>query len=256
MPSRSSGPSRTRRTRGRFKGLVLRVPRTLWLVVGALLFLITLALVGVLSYYWVLFGKRIDERLHGERERVLPRVYARPLELYRGQALGEPQLVDRLNDLGYAERGRVEKAGEFTIGRDAIVLIPRDGDHKGAIVRAPFDDAEAPGLGSTTGGCQPRWRAFEPYGRRITFDRVTLDPPLLTALISTAAKSAGRCRSRRSRRAWCRRCSRSRTGASTTTWRRHRSGRSGARRDEPARREALSGRRQHAHPAAGARTSS
>ena len=31
----------------------------------------------------------IDARLHGERERVLPRVFARPLELRRGQALSE-----------------------------------------------------------------------------------------------------------------------------------------------------------------------
>jgi hypothetical protein len=65
-------------------------------------------LFGVCSYYWVLFARQIDARLHGERDRVLPRVYARPFELYRGQALGVRQLVDRLNDLGYAERARRE----------------------------------------------------------------------------------------------------------------------------------------------------
>ncbi len=185
MPSRSSGSSRTRHTRGRFKGLILRVPRKLWLVVGAFLFLCTLVLVGVLSYYWVLFGKRIDERLHGERERVLPRVYARPLELYRGQALGEQQLVDRLNDLGYAERGRVEKEGEFTIGRDAIVLMPRDGDHKGAIVRATFETPKPPASAAPQAAPAPVARITGLTVADSRFDRVTLDPPLLTALINT-----------------------------------------------------------------------
>src|SRR5262245_59474999 len=118
MHTRPSGWSRARNSPGQFKGLVLRVPRRLWLVVGVAAFLVTLCVVAVLSHYWVLFGRRIDERLHGERERVLPRVYARPLELYRGQALGERQLIDRLNDLGYADRGRVEKEGEFAVGRD------------------------------------------------------------------------------------------------------------------------------------------
>ena len=63
------------------------------------------------SYYYVLFARQIDARLHGERDRVLPRVLARPLELRRGQGLTQQQLVDRLNDLGYAERGRLCYSG-------------------------------------------------------------------------------------------------------------------------------------------------
>src|SRR5438552_7222903 len=135
MPSRSSGPSRSRRPAGWFKGLVIRVPRRAWLIVGALALVGAVLVVGVLSYYWVLFARQIDARLHGERDRVLPRVYARPFELYRGQALGMRQIVERLNDLGYSERVRVEKPGEFAIERDAVALIPRDGDRRGVIVR-------------------------------------------------------------------------------------------------------------------------
>ena len=139
MASRSKGPSRSRRPFGWFKGLVIRVPRRAWIVFGVLFLVCAVAVVGVFSYYWVLFARQIDARLHGERDRVLPRVYARPFELYRGQALGVRQLVDRLNDLGYAERARVEKPGEFVLEHDAIALIPRDGDHKGVIVRATFE---------------------------------------------------------------------------------------------------------------------
>ena len=63
------------------------------------------------GYYYVTFARLIDARLHGERERVFPRVFARPLELRRGQSLTDRQLIDRLNDLGYAQRGNGGEAG-------------------------------------------------------------------------------------------------------------------------------------------------
>ena len=59
------------------------------LAAAALAVAAVLLCLGV-GYYYVRFARLIDARLHGERERVLPRVYARPLELRRGQALTEP----------------------------------------------------------------------------------------------------------------------------------------------------------------------
>src|SRR6185503_13556083 len=58
----------------------------------------------IAGYYYNRFARLIDTRLHGERQTVLPRVFARPLELRRGQSLTDRQLIDRLNDLGYAQR--------------------------------------------------------------------------------------------------------------------------------------------------------
>jgi penicillin-binding protein 1B len=181
MPPKSRGPSGGPRPARWVSGLIIRIPGRAWLVIGGVAAVCMLLGIGVASYYWVLLGRQIDLRLHGERERVLPRVYARPLELYRGQALGQRQLIDRLNDLGYAERARIERPGEFAIGRDAIALIPRDGDHKGAIVRVVFD-AE-----------KPAKEGYPPQVVRVNrltagdarVQHVTLDPPLLTALIST-----------------------------------------------------------------------
>ncbi len=178
MPSRSGGSSRRRKT-GRLTGVVIRIPRSAWLGAAGLLLIVGLAAVAVLVHFWSLFGARIDARLHGERERVLPHVYARPLELYRGQAMGEHQLVDRLNDLGYAERTRLEKPGEFAIGRDTVVLVPRDGDQKGLLVRATFE----PTTPTSSGRPRPV-RIIGLVGGDRKVDRVTLDPPLLTALIS------------------------------------------------------------------------
>ncbi len=149
-----------------------------------------MATIGVLSYWWVTFGRQIDARLHGERDRVLPRVYARPLELYKGQALGDHQLVDRLNDLGYAQRARVEKPGEFAIGRGTIVLLPRDGTAKGRLVRVNF---QQPRPAATAGG--PVATVLRVSGIEVDdapVPRVTLDAPLLTALISTGREKRRR----------------------------------------------------------------
>ena len=98
-----------------------------------------LALSAALGYYYVQFSRQIEARLHGERDRVLPRVFARPLVLRSGQSLGAVQVVDRLNDLGYTQRSRVEKAGEFAVGAGAVTVIPRGGNHKGESVRIAFD---------------------------------------------------------------------------------------------------------------------
>ena len=48
---------------------------------------------GVTAYYYSVYAAIIDERLHGERERTLPRVFGRPLEIRRGQALSAQELV-------------------------------------------------------------------------------------------------------------------------------------------------------------------
>ena len=140
----------------------------------------------VMAYYWVVFSRMIDARMSGEMARTDPRVFARPFELHRGQALTERQLIDRLNDLGYAHRARAEQPGEFTVGRDALVLIPRDGDHKGRIVRLVFG-------GRPAKTAEPaRIETIELPPDKKTVERVTLDPPLITALVTSEAREKRR----------------------------------------------------------------
>ena len=189
MARRSSAAPR-RRPAGRLRGLVVRIPRRLWMGTAVVLFIAGMATVGVLGYWWVTFGRQIDARLQGERVRVLPRVYARPLELYKGQSLGDRQLVDRLNDLGYAQRARVEKPGEFAIGRGTIILLPRDGTAKGQLVRVNFQQPKEPARQGSV--ARPVLRVSGLEVDNTPVPRVTLDPPLLTALISTGREKRRR----------------------------------------------------------------
>ena len=138
------------------------------------------------AYYYVRFARLIDERLHGERQMVLPKVYARPLELRRGQSLTGAQLVDRLNDLGYAQRVTIAKPGEFSVGSGSIAIMPRGPELKGQAVRVVFQ-RQAPAPAGRRPPSQPtrvpdRVLQLE-VGSRPS-ERVSLDAPVLSSLVS------------------------------------------------------------------------
>ena len=135
--------------------------------------------VGTFAYYYVSFSRLIDARLYGERGRTLPRVYARPLVLRQGQALGQADLVGRLNDLGYAERAAAEAPGEFAIGRNTVIIMPRSADFGGKAIRVSFPP-RAPSI-----------QSIEVVGRGQR-DTIQLDAPLLTALVTTRGREKQR----------------------------------------------------------------
>jgi penicillin-binding protein 1B len=147
---------------------------------------IALAAVAVLTsavagYFYVYFSRMIDARLAGNIERTDPRLFARPFELHRGQSMTITQIVDRLNDLGYTHRAHSTEPGEFTVGRDAVVIVPREGKNKGEAVRFVFGGRPA------AKGTEPATiTAVEIPASKKTLDRVTLESPMITALVTSA----------------------------------------------------------------------
>ena len=141
-------------------------------------------MLGAVAYLYVSYGRIIDARLHGERDRALPRVFARPLTLTIGQSLSQSELIARLNDVGYAQRSRVERAGDFAIDRSSIVILSRGGDQSGKIVTVSFPD---PPVARKRGGKPPPpppQRIIKLVSASKTIERVTLDAPLLTAMMT------------------------------------------------------------------------
>src|SRR6478672_6246062 len=134
---------------------------------------------AVIGYYCVVFARMIDARIHGEMQRVDPRVFARPFELHRGQSLSPHQMVDRLNDLGYSNRPAVEQAGEFAIGRDTIVLVPNDGPLKDKQVRITFGGKKAKDADPAV------IDRIDVIGGASKLSDLTLGAPLITALTPT-----------------------------------------------------------------------
>jgi penicillin-binding protein 1B len=180
-------PSKPNRTTTRLKIRVAAVWRRKWVRVTALAAVVpALALCVAGGYYYVRFAGLIDARLAGARQRVFPRIYARPLELRRGQALTSVQLIDRLNDLGYAQREAAEKPGEFVVGPGSVAIRARSKDLKEQIVKVVFE-APAPAVRNAARRPPPPRRADQVHrlevGSKVR-ERLTLETPLLTSLIS------------------------------------------------------------------------
>lgn len=155
----------------------------------------SLVIGGASIYLYVSYSRIIEARLSGERERSLPRVYARPLEVRRGENLTEAELVARLNDLGYAQRPTAQAPGEFAIVRNAVVMTPRSGRFTGKTIRATFP-APLPVRRAGRPPAAPRGitalEVTSGSGKPARADAVTLDPPLLTALMTSGAREKRR----------------------------------------------------------------
>ncbi|MEI6668073.1 MAG: PBP1A family penicillin-binding protein [Acidobacteriota bacterium] len=179
MPSATPPPKKPAPLRRRPR----RLRRWLAIVVGIPL-VVVLAVTG---YYYITFARMIDERLRGERVRTIPKVFARPFEIRRGQWLSAQQVVDRLNDLGYAERAKAEKPGEFGRIDNLLTLLPRGGDQSGRTIRAtfrPLNSREAGPVGPD-GKMVPTTviDKIEIVGGR-PVEAVRLEQPLMTALVT------------------------------------------------------------------------
>jgi penicillin-binding protein 1B len=151
---------------------------------------ITTLAVVVLTLAYFSFSRMIDARLHGERERTLPRVHARPTEFRRGEALSQQDLVVRLNDLGYADRPAVKQPGEFTGFRNVITLVPRGGELAGKTIKITFPAGRATRQNPNPAGGRGI-QALEVVGQGRT-DVVRLDPPLLTSLMAAGSREKRR----------------------------------------------------------------
>ena len=114
---------------------------------------------------------------------MLPRVFARPLELRQAESLTNQQLIDRLNDLGYAERPHAEKAGEFEIAPGAIAIVPRSADFGGRVVKVIFQKPVPAGRGAARRPPQKPSDHIEQLlvGADVR-ERLTLDAPVLSAI--------------------------------------------------------------------------
>jgi penicillin-binding protein 1B len=174
----------------RLKIRVVGIWRKRWVRVTTLALSVPLVIGCFLAaYYYVRFAGLIDARLHGERQTTLPRVLARPLELRRGQSLTDRQLIDRLNDLGYAERTTAERAGEFAVGNGTVSIVPRGPEFKGQLVKVVFErptpaSARAAAARRPPPAKRPADRVLQLELGTKASERLVLDAPVLTSLIS------------------------------------------------------------------------
>lgn len=177
--SRTRPPARARRSRRprrapRRLRLGLARPRRRWLA-AVLVASAVLAAAGlaVAAYYWAQDARLIDAKLGGE-QRPVPRIFGRPFELGPGAILSPAELAERLDDLGYTARPKVQQPGDYALsGPDALVLMPRAAaTGTPRTVRVEFSRRRTPTI----------TRLSAVGGRGGAIDHLTLEAPLLAAL--------------------------------------------------------------------------
>ena len=80
--------------------------------------------VGVVAYYWHVYGRMIDERLAGHIDQTTARIYAAPTSISVGQALSAPDLVSSLQLAGYGPAEAPGAPGWYAAKGDAIEIHP------------------------------------------------------------------------------------------------------------------------------------
>ncbi len=83
------------------------------------------SLLLMFSAYVYYLDVNVRSQFEGRRWAVPASVYARPLELYPGAALGRERLLEELQALGYLRSDRPEGPGEFAAGEGKVVLATR-----------------------------------------------------------------------------------------------------------------------------------
>lgn len=163
-------------------GEVFLIRRHLFLFL--ILFLAVLGLLRI-GYLYVEVGKGIAEN-HSESPSIF---YGRPLEISRGDHLGNIHFVERLNRLAYKKvTGKPSAAGTFSNERDHIRLFPRNrGNEKRFHQNTPVDialhDGRVTTLTSSTGGALASIQLEpEEIGRMMSSKMESLHPVTLTAI--------------------------------------------------------------------------
>ena len=79
---------------------------------------------GVFAYYWVSYGRMIDDHLAGHVNQTTARLYAAPEQISVGEKLSASDLVSRLQRAGYNEADRAGATGWYAEKGDAVEVHP------------------------------------------------------------------------------------------------------------------------------------
>ena len=92
-------------------------------LVGTIAFLF-LTVVGVSTYYWVSYGRMIDQRLGGHVQQTTARIYAAPMRISTGQTLSVGDLANHLQRAGYSELDAPGTPGRYILHGNEIEIRP------------------------------------------------------------------------------------------------------------------------------------
>ncbi|AZS51655.1 penicillin-binding protein 1B [Entomomonas moraniae] len=95
-----------------------------WLVLFGWIFKLSLVAIVVIAPYIIYLDAVVQDKFSGKRWTIPAKVYARPLELYKGQKLSKEDFLTELNALGYSSVVTVNNVGQMHVeGNDVSVYV-------------------------------------------------------------------------------------------------------------------------------------
>ena len=155
---------------------------------------------GVLLYYWITFGRMIDERLAGHAQQTTARIYAAPDRISDGETLSVPQLVSELQSAGYRPSKADDATGWYSVRGGSVEVHPASASYfagKNAL-RVDFAGNAVHAIRDLDDGSTPDYAEIEPELLTNMFDSsrekrrqvlfADIPPNLVHALLSAEDK--------------------------------------------------------------------
>lgn len=99
--------------------------RSLWLVLLSWFFKLSLVAMVIATPYIIYLDSVVQDKFSGKRWTIPAKVYARPLELYKGQKLTKEDFLTELNALGYRPVDTVENVGQMKVDANKVTVYIR-----------------------------------------------------------------------------------------------------------------------------------
>ena len=136
---------------------------------GAVVVLL-IVVAGVATYYWVSYGRMIDERLSGHIQQTTARIYAAPMRISTGEKMTVADLSDHLQRAGYSELDVTGTPGRYILHGNEIEIRPSSESYFGGKNRI---------IVSFSGGAIQKIRSMDSGA---ALETVEVEPELLTSL--------------------------------------------------------------------------
>src|SRR5579872_3661336 len=107
-------------------------------VFGSAVFLVLLV-TGIATYYWISFGRMIDQRLSGHIQQTTARIYAAPMHISTGEAMTVEDMANHLQRAGYSELDISGTPGRYVLHGNEIEIRPSSDSFFGAKNRLVVD---------------------------------------------------------------------------------------------------------------------
>ena len=148
------------------------VPRLSLFLFGTAVLLLLVG-IGIGTYYWVSFGRMIDQRLSGHIQQTTAKIYAAPMRIYTGEALTVADMANHLQRAGYSELDVNGLPGRYILHGNEMEIRPSADSFFGAKNRLVVDF-------NSTGIL--KIRSMDTGG---ALDTAEVEPELLTSLFDS-----------------------------------------------------------------------